>query len=353
MLIIKKSCRGFFITKKELITRKQQCNYSKKLKKSRTARSPEIDFDGEPELKMEGDFPEFDKMKEELEKEYLKNPDQKGIFEGFDKDRKDYSVPEVNPNWENKTYTNWKKDETVKNTEKAKNIVPYKAKYRDARGESNVTIYLRGDKVCLMLANKFQYTGDDWHNLNPPPGYSKIIIDTYTLYQQNEEGHLTQFSLSFQMPFKFIINQSEVREIPLNIDIQVDHRQLPVQLHKVSVEIKDILYESKVTDSLHDSLLNLLTVIPQNMTIKSCWTCGWSHYNPFTRSSFGGLACFLGKEGMLNRNNIRGIYDIWDKMDKDVQENYLCDKWIPRTAKHKMPGKNELGDQNKLTYDFE
>jgi len=348
-MLLKKSCRSFLFSKK-LIS--QPCaKYSKKINPS-TVDSPEIDFDNEPELKMEGDFPEFDKMKEQLEKEYLKNPDQKGIFDGFDKNRKDYSIPEINPNLENKTYRNWKKDQTEKTAEKAKNIVEYKAKYRDARGESNISVYLRGDKVCLMVGNKFQYTGDDFHLLNPPPGYGKIIIETYTLYQHNEEGHLTQFSLSFQIPFKFILNE-EVREIPVSVDIQVDHRQLPFQLHKVSVEIDNINYESKVTDTMNDSLLNLLSQLPKNMSIKSCWSCGWAHYNPFTRSAFGGLACFVGKEGMLNKNNIRGIYDIWDKSERDVTENYLCDKWVARTVKHKMPGRDEIGDQSKLTYDFE
>jgi hypothetical protein len=348
MLMLRNACRGY--AKKSL--KNQQCFYSKKVKKS-TVEIPEIDFESEPELKMEGDFPEFEKMKAELEKEYMKNPDQKGIFDGVDKDRKEYSVPEINPDFQNKTYKEFKKKQTDQNEEKAKHIVPYKAKYRDARGEANVTIYLRGDKVCLMVANKFQYTGDDWHNLNPPPGYSKIIIETYTLYQHNEEGHLTQFSLSFQMPFKVIINQTETRDIPVTVDIQVDHRQLPHQLVRVSAEIEDIKYESNVTDTLNDSLVHLLSLLPKNVTVKSCWTCGWSHYNPFSRSSFGGLACFVGKEGMQNRTHIRGIYDVWDKMERDVQENYLCEKWTPRTVKHKMPGEDEIGDQSKLTYDFE
>jgi hypothetical protein len=351
MLVLRNACR--ISTTKKSFLKNQQCFYSKKSQRSE-AEIPDIDFDSEPELKMEGDFPEFEKMKADLEKEYAKNPDQKRIIDEFDKDRTEYSVPEINPNsFQNKTYKNFKKEQAGKTEEKAKNIVPYKVKYRDARGESNITLYLRGDKVCLMLANKFQYTGDDWHNLNPPPGYNKIIIETYTLYQHNEEGFLTQFSLSFQMPFKVIINQKEARDIPLNVDIQVDHRQLPNQLHRVSIEIDDIKYESKVTDTINDSLLHLLSLLPQHVTFKSCWSCGWSHYNPFTRSSFGGLACFLDKEGMQNRNNIRGIYDVWEKMERDVQENYLCDKWTPRTVKHKMPGHEEIGDQSKLTYDFE
>jgi len=325
-------------------------NYSKKINPTS---EEDIDFESEPELQMEGDFPEFEKMKEQLEKDFAKDPEsQKGIFDSFDKDRKEYGVPEVDPaNYENKTYKTWKKDNTDKSAEKAKNIVKYKAQYRDARGEANIPVYLRGDKVCVMLANKFQYTGDDFHSLNPPPGYDKIIIETYTLYQHNEEGHLTQFSLSFQLPFKFIINQ-KVQEIPMDIDIQVDHSILPAQLHRVSVEIDDIKYESKVTDSMNDSLLHLLSLLPQYVTFQSCWTCGWSHYNPFSRSAFGGLACFLGKEEMLNKNSIRGIYHIWEKMERDVPENYLCDKYVVRTVKLKMPGHDELLE-SKHTFDFE
>jgi hypothetical protein len=39
-----------------------------------------------------------------------------------------------------------------------------------------------------------------------------------------------------------------------------------------------------------------------------------------TNNNILGLACFVDKEGMLNKNHVKGIFDIWEKMDRDVTE---------------------------------
>lgn len=63
-------------------------------------------------MSVQGDFPEFEAMKEKLEKEYRENPD--GLLNEKGKaDEKEYQFTTPKQEWKNSQYQEWKKKEQV------------------------------------------------------------------------------------------------------------------------------------------------------------------------------------------------------------------------------------------------
>lgn len=318
-------------------------------------------------VQVSGDFPEFEAMKNKLNAEYEKtkddevNPDDIELDLYGDKKEIDPStVPEdkefyraVQKEPDNPKYKEWKKEKEKKLEEKAKYIVEYPALFRDARGEENIKLFLRGDAVCIIIGDDFQYSGEDFHCLESPVGYHKIIIDTYNLYRFSDEGYLTNFSLEFELPIKVTVEEKVTEGAKLTVQIQVDHQFAESQRCRVFLNYNDKVIESSINDTMDLSLTNLFSKLPKTVEVKCCWSCGWSGYNPMSRNHFGGLGCFVDKEHMLNKKDPTGIYDSWNSdKARDVPENHYCDKYTKRKSNHIMPLRNEMKGE-RLSYDFE
>lgn len=302
---------------------------------------------------MEGDFPEFEALKEKLDREYKENPDVMLNEKGKVERSREFTYTQPKQEWQNPKFQEWKRQEREKVQAKAKHIVSYPATYRDARGEDTVTVYLRGDKVCLELNEEFSFAGDDFCSLVGPHGYKRIVVDTYMLYQLSDDGFLTQFSVTFDLPLN-IERKNEPSVVNLTVNIQVDHRSPTPQLVQVALDLGVLrVYESQVCDTIDLALASLITKLPKSVVIKSCWSCAWSFYNPYARSHFGGLACFVGNEAIRNKANASRIFELWKDMNRDVTENHLCPSWSKRAVKHKMPSADEMEREKTFTYDFE
>lgn len=77
-----------------------------------------------------------------------------------------------------------------------------------------------------------------------------------------------------------------------------------------------------------DELLNLAVQLPLGFSLEACITCGLSDYSPYGHGCFGWLACFRNaKEDYRHINSKQGIFAIWERMTRFVQETYYCDQF--------------------------
>jgi len=305
------------------------------------------------ELDLQFDPDQPDPQYDDIEDDLRIDP-TKGINEQDEEDRyqptlkeKDITHPE---------YLRWKKASQDEARRNARFITRHSAIYRDASHDiEGISLYLRGDQVCLKIDDVWEWRGDDFQVLSLPPStpVHAIVAEDCQLFETHH-SYLTNFSLSFDLPLKLQnVQTQESRSAHLKVNLEVDHRHVDPQQYQLTLLLSpQIQYKSAIMDSMHNCLQNLVHQLPEHIEIKSCWSCCYSTFTPLGTSFFGGLGCFKGNEKMKNRTDVRGIFQGWAKRDRYVQENHLCSQWEARKVPHLMPKKNEF-KKNRFRFEFE
>jgi len=238
---------------------------------------------------------------------------------------------------------------------KAKGIIKHTGRFMSDSITQDVTLYTRGDKICLVLSG-FEFVGDDWGTLAYLGDVSKKnIIRENNIIELNDMDLLTRFSITFSMNIKLKINDPvNIQKVsyiyrPLKFQIQVDQNdekntdiknKLTLECFSAADAPKHLFannYTSKIRQTINECLQDIKNSLPENIIMSCCWNCGWSYYSPYGQSQFGGLGCFKNITGWENRRNLIGIADKWEEKDNDVQEVYFCDSWVNRTVPQSMP----------------
>lgn len=126
-----------------------------------------------------------------------------------------------------------------------------------------------------------------------------------------------------QQPFS--VEKSPYMEEPLNfpllMEVQIDHNRPNFQnLFLTLILDKDKIITSSVNETMHECLMEIQAQLPKNLYIESCWSCSRSMYSPLTKSNFQGLGCFIKNPNTDYTRTVKGIFDMWLKKDKVVQE---------------------------------
>lgn len=88
----------------------------------------------------------------------------------------------------------------------------------------------------------------------------------------------------------------------LEVFIRVDSETLPDPELKLKLHYNSVTYESSGTSSdWNDELFDIQLQMPIHLYIKACFNCALSEYSPFSRPTFGGLACFRQTSDLITK----------------------------------------------------
>eukprot|EP01127_Copromyxa_protea_P003184 TRINITY_DN13043_c0_g1_i1.p1 TRINITY_DN13043_c0_g1~~TRINITY_DN13043_c0_g1_i1.p1 ORF type:complete len:368 (-),score=78.22 TRINITY_DN13043_c0_g1_i1:8-1111(-) len=241
-------------------------------------------------------------------------------------------------------------DEELK--KKASGILSYEGTFRDEMSTEPCTVYVRGDQVCLKIAEPWQFVGEEWDVLQPTHKLGKSImekleVDEEPLFTMTEDKHMTAFSVEYHMPVEVVVRK-KVQSYPMRVQIQVDHekaRQGHSQLFLLTFQLPQKTIKSEIRKSMNLCLQDIKESLPPSMKLHACWNCKHSEYSPWGESFFGGLGCLVNKVG---QKRLQGSYEKWLSKDRDVQENRVCEKWEERMEAHFVPDEKEF-KRNRFT----
>ncbi len=129
----------------------------------------------------------------------------------------------------------------------------------------------------------------------------------------------------------FVLLDNQTQQCSLHVYIELGppsrhwNGKIQLQLNLGSNSIRSRLIE----DDFETALVDLTSLLPENVYVKSCFYCAFSDYSPSGKDAFGDMAC--------HRNNKQQYLAVQTKLDyfsvpvtEIVQETYLCPEFQKR-----------------------
>ncbi|MEJ2746958.1 MAG: DUF6304 family protein [Anaerolineae bacterium] len=217
-------------------------------------------------------------------------------------------------------------------------------------GEEYTSITNDG-KFLRVKIRGVEFSGRSFDMLDPPPEITEPLREQFSFFLDA----LCSYELDCEIPIS-IIDESTLHEAILHVHVKLgdpdSSRPLKMMRIKESGEIieaspslnEEILKltldfdgKSFVTkgenlySSFDEQLSELKEQLPQNVSIKTCWSCQYSDYHPAGSGAFGHLACFRNvKDKYCSVKSKYELMQMWEERTTYVQEIHLCEEYVKR-----------------------
>lgn len=232
----------------------------------------------------------------------------------------------------------------------------YKVKYRDNRGKEES--YLERDSrdyLVTLRGVRFESLDFEIFFLNVKQARQKNASDKFDLMTWpsketfSKDLYLFHCKIEIEIP---VIIQSPEKEIFTKMYLHLNYREPHAGNEtKLSLQIGYECKEKKFSRiaSSYDNhcfkevLSKLQSHLPQDHSIKSCFTCLYSTYHPLGNNCFGDMLCFKVDKKVFIENNFKStknFYDMIDaikRSDKDFRYNYVEETFLCGEYKFKDP----------------
>lgn len=200
-----------------------------------------------------------------------------------------------------------------------------KAIYEDERGRDEIVISNDGKFLHTTLRG-LALSGSDFDGLEAGLSGSEDELQV-TL---NEFGELATGSLTVLIPIAVDI-AGVAQVIGMEVTIVLPP---PAERVELTIRLPDgrgPFRGRKKSGDFEDELESVVHVLPADVRLLACHTCGLSDYSPSGHGIFGGLACFRDVRDPYRRVASKwDMFELWASMTEYVQETHLCPEWEPR-----------------------
>ncbi|SHM14971.1 DUF6304 family protein [Chitinophaga sp. CF418] len=202
------------------------------------------------------------------------------------------------------------------------------AVYTDKHGSIQTTI--NNDSVTLSIElDGIVFSGDTFIYFQPET--TLALPGRFTL---GELGQLTDYTLSCRIPIStwkegiqipgVLLTQVEYKEAATRLDYNAPYFHFSFELEEETIQIGKLSQFEGVFEILREKL-------PENIDIKTCYTCLYSDYSVYGNDIFGTMLCFRNAKDKYVKVKDKDEYmDMMDDFDRIVQETYLCEDFTPR-----------------------
>lgn len=201
--------------------------------------------------------------------------------------------------------------------------------YTDKHGTIQTTIINDSSTLSIDLDGT-SFSGNTFVFFQPAA--TQPLPDRFTL---GELGQLTDYTLSCRIP---ISTWKEGILIPGFLLFTVEYnedetrRDHNAPYFHFSFELEDEIIPIGKLSQFEGVFERLTSKLPDNIVIKTCYTCLYSDYSVYGNDIFGTMMCFRNVKDAYLKVKSKGEYmDMMDDFDRYVQETYLCEDFAPRT----------------------
>lgn len=203
------------------------------------------------------------------------------------------------------------------------------AVYTDKHGTIQ-TIIVNNSKTLTIELDGTLFSGDTFVFFEPETSHP--LPDRFTL---GELGQLINYTLSCRIPIStwkegtqisgFLLTEVEYNEDAVRLDHNAPYFHFSFELEDEIIPLGKLSQFEGVFERLREKL-------PDNIAIKTCYTCLYSDYSVCGSDVFGTMLCFRNvKEAYLKVRDKEEYMGIMDNFDRSVQETYLCEDFASRT----------------------
>jgi len=207
-------------------------------------------------------------------------------------------------------------------------LVYYDGTYTDARGCEAIAFLNDGETLRVTIRG-VEFAGSDFDGLAPVPGSADP--SGFTL----QRGELCACSFAFDIPIPVVADEAEIPG-RLHVELELGSPAPNGGLGREKLKLTLEYGEHRVTSSgssgwFEDELVEIQRRLPTSVFIKACINCLYSDYNPAGHGLFGGMMCFRNiKAEYLQVKSKRDLFAVQERVDRLVQETYLCPEFSRR-----------------------
>ena len=204
----------------------------------------------------------------------------------------------------------------------------YKASYCDKNGREEILIHNDGQVLTTIIRGiEFSYDDIFYMRLKEPqiarqhPSFHTFTVD---------DEDLCSFTLDYEMPI-LVVHNSQTQNATLHVHLKMG---APDRGWSGQIQLRLSWGENSfethlINDDMETALLDLESVLPQNIYLKCCFFCNFSDYSPYGKGAYGGMHCHRNnKQQYLAVQTKRDYFDL--PIPEAVQETYLCPEFEKR-----------------------
>ena len=195
--------------------------------------------------------------------------------------------------------------------------------YHDKYG--TVTTIIKNDgKALSMLLRGVEFTGSMFDDFGPEKQNS-AELNLFTI----NNGSLCSCELECEIPIILKLEGNETESV-LHTYIELGGAKsnggIEYERFELKLYVENKLFKSSRENGwFEDSLWEVQSQLPDNISIKSCYTCAYSAYHPAGYGAFGCLGCFRNhKKEILDVQTKDQLMNLYDDQVEIVQETWIC-----------------------------
>lgn len=205
-------------------------------------------------------------------------------------------------------------------------ITAFPTTYRDKFGTETTAIQNDG-KVLLMTLRGVEFVGsmfDDFEPKNPKVSDLNSFVFNH--------GWLCACEINCEIPVQVTVAGNRVEgKLHAHIKLGGPKANGRIEYERIGLEllVNEKSYKSSGQNGwFDDELWEIQNLLPQGVSIKSCYTCAYSSYHPAGYGAFGCLACFRGhKQEFRSLQSKAELMNFFSKQTEMVQETWLCPEY--------------------------
>ncbi|MEO0413933.1 MAG: DUF6304 family protein [Verrucomicrobiota bacterium] len=204
----------------------------------------------------------------------------------------------------------------------------FKLTYSDSHGTEHTHIRSRGRFMETTLRG-VDFDCDDMDCLTPKEGQDPKLISQFQFHNRD----VCDCLISVEIPVLAKIDQQETEiDFTFTIDLGPPNKERPHSLthriYTISTILPDETKLESRTGSIEDSLLQIISQLPDTIELRCCFTCAFSDYSPTGNCEFGTMLCFRNIKDEYSQLKGKDILDLQE--DDLVQETDYCKEWQQR-----------------------
>ena len=200
--------------------------------------------------------------------------------------------------------------------------------YRDNLGKEAAVIQNDGKNLSMTIRG-VKFAGSMFDNFEPQNAdVEEAGLNSFSLHN----GYLCSCEIDCEIPIHIIVSGNIIEsKLYAHIELGKPKPNDGIKYERIRLEL--LLY-GKIYKSLgmsgwfDDELREIQNLLPNDVYLKSCYTCTFSAYHPAGYGTFGCLACFRNnkKEYLKIQNKIE-LINFFSQKTETVQETWLCPEY--------------------------
>jgi hypothetical protein len=201
-------------------------------------------------------------------------------------------------------------------------MASYPTTYIDNFGKEESFFVSDGTSLTIQLRNQL-FVGQGFDSL----GWQDTEKATNLDFSFTAQGFLTDCCFKVKFPIQ-VRRHAEMLHATLSIDMLLKHSEQPISSAfalTVNNHVFD-LQDGHVREMwFEDQMIQLQTLLPQDLKMNACIFCAYSNYGVAGSDSFGTLHCFKDiKEEIVLVDNKSDYMDVAANKGVPTQETFWC-----------------------------